>query len=101
MTQEMERLAQWFGENTQIVGVDTAIQAKDRLDFGERNRIKDRAVFLLAKKLIEAGVVATTVLHVPEGDVIRVQVQCVRPEVWCEAHQKVFDEHPGEEGEAH
>lgn len=97
MSDEMERLAQWFGENTQVIGVDTAIQAKDRLNFGERNRIKERAAFLLAQKMIDAGVVATTVLRVPQGDVIRVQVQCVRPEVWCEAHQKVFEEAPAPE----
>lgn len=96
MDDEMKRLAEWFGENTHIVSVDTAIQAKDRFDFSERERLKSRAAFLLASKLIDSGLVATTVVRADKGDVIRLQVQCVRPEVWCEAHEKVFTAPPKE-----
>lgn len=84
--------ADWFGSNTMVISVDTAITAKDRFHIGERARLKDRAAFLLAKKLIEKGYVATTVGRALTGDVIRVQVQVVNPAVWCEADGKVFEE---------
>jgi gluconate kinase len=87
---EMIELAKWFGSNTQVVSVDTAIQAKDRFDIIERERLKARAAHLLAAKLIDSELVATTVVRAPKGDIIRLQVQCVRPEIWCEAHEKVF-----------
>ncbi len=96
MSDEMERLAQWFGQNTAVVSVDTAIQSKDRFNFSERKRIKERAAYILAQKLLEADMVATTVLSTQKGDVIRLQVQAVRPEVWCEAHDKTFSEPPPE-----
>lgn len=83
--------AQWFKENTLIVSVDTAVQDKDRFDLKTRTRTVDRAAFLLAKKLLEAGAVATTVLREKQGDVIRLQVNLVRPETWCPTHQQVFD----------
>lgn len=85
-----QALAEWFGANTRVVSVDTAIQAKDRFDLGERVRLKQRAAFVLAEKLIESGFVATTVIRGPEGDIIRVQVQCVNPEIWCEGHERIF-----------
>ena len=88
---ETDRLIRWFSENTLVLSVDTAIQAKDRFDLGERARIKDRAAFLLAKKLIDAGMIATTVGRSPQGDVMRLQVQVVRPEVWCPSHEEVFE----------
>jgi len=91
---EMVRLAEWFGESTRVISVDTAIQAKDRFDFAERNRLKARAAHLLAAQLLENDLVATTVLQTDKGDVIRLQVQCVRPEVWCDSHDKVFSSPP-------
>ena len=84
-----QALATWFGQNTRIVSVDTAIQAKDRYDLGERVRLKQRAAHLLVEKLLESGFVATTVLRGPEGDIIRVQAQIVNPDVWCEGHGEV------------
>jgi hypothetical protein len=86
-----QALAEWFGSNTRIVTVDTAITAKDRWNVGERTRAKDRAVFLLARRLVESGMVGTTVLRGPEGDIIRVQVQLVSPAVWCENDQRIFE----------
>jgi hypothetical protein len=95
---EMKALAQWFGENTVVTEVDTAIQQKDKWNINERRRLKERAAFLLAKKLIENDLVAITVVQTLVGDVMRVGVQCVRPQVWCESHgQTFFAEPPAQE----
>lgn len=91
MSTETDRLIEWFSENTLVVSVDSAIQAKDRFNIGERTRTKERAAFLLAQRLIDAGLVATTVIRTLQGDILRVQVQGVRPEVWCPTHSQVFE----------